>query len=340
MQQTLVPAAAAASNIALCLLLGACGPAELPVAGGTAQAAAPAAPSTKDQAPAEKNAPAEAVARQARGPLSCPPRSVSPPRTADAPVDDVLGVRPGLAYEEAMNAVLCSHELLVAGAENGRGFQLQAPEARSVRQGFSARFAEPRVQKSSKQILQDLQRDAMARGANAAREDLKPGQAKWFVGTMGPPGQERVLSVAREERFAADQSPTVASVAAALLKKYGPPTLDRQAGATLPPLMRWAYDPDGRRVNEGSPLFHRCVGASDPDASIHLAPECGLVVQAMVLPLKSNPELVDRLQVGVVHQSGGFQMIAATERALAQSDRQRRAQEVEQAAKNTKPPSL
>ena len=208
------------------------------------------------------------------------------------------------------------------------------------RQGFSARPAEARVVKSSKQILQEMQRDTIARGGNAIREDLKPGEMKWFVATMGLPGQETVLSVAREERFGADQGQTVANVTAALLKKYGTPTRDQHATATSLPIVRWAYDPLGRLITETSPLYARCTGSSDPNGAVNLTPDCGIVVQAMLIPQKANPELVDRMQVGVVDHAGGWRMINATEQGLGQADQQRRAQEVEKAAKNGKAPSL
>ena len=91
-------------------------------------------------------------------------------RGADQPVDDVLGVRPGLTYEEAMNAVLCSHDLLVAQPATGRGFRLQAAEGRNVRQGFGATFAEARVVKTGKQIVQERQIEDMVRGGNGVRE--------------------------------------------------------------------------------------------------------------------------------------------------------------------------
>lgn len=324
--------ACAAAGVALAVALAACGGADTPAPGPNK----PAAGST----PRDAGAPAEVVAREARGGLSCPARIASPPRAQGGPVDDVLGVRPGLGYDEAMAAVLCTHELLVATPQTGRGFNLKAPDARSVRQGFSAVFAEPRIVKSSKQIMQEMQADAIARSGNAVREDLKPGQAKWFVSTMGLPGQERVLSVAREERFAADQNPTVETVVEALLKKYGTPSRVQPITRGQLPVLRWAYDPTGQLATEGSALFHKCQGTSDPNGSVSLAPDCGIVVQALLVPQRSNPDLVDRLQVGVVDQGGGYGMIVATEQGLDQSDRERRAKEVDKAAKNTKAPSL
>ena len=327
--------AAAAADIgaamALALLAAGCGKSEAPAPIAAAKPAATA--SVQDVS-------AGAVAKQARGDLSCPARIASPVRADVAPVDDVLGVRPGLSYDEAVNAVLCTHELLVASAATDRGFNLKVPDPRSVRQGFSARFAEPRVAKTGRQIVQERTIEAMERGGNAVREDLKPGQVKWFVGTMGLPGRERVLSVAREERFAADQSPTIDTVVAALLKKYGTPTRDPRSTSGQLPVLRWAYDPLGRLVTEASPLQGKCNAASDPNGGIQLSPDCGVVVQAMLVAQKSNPDLVERMQVGVVNQLGGYQAITATEQSLGQLDQQRRADEVTKAAKNGKTPSL
>jgi hypothetical protein len=326
-------AAVAALGLALLLPIAGCSKSDPPAAAAAARPAQPAKP-------ADATVPAKEVARQSRGKLSCPARIDTPARPAAAPVDDVLGVRPGLSYEEAMGTLLCTHELLVASVEAGRGFTLKAAQANTVRQGFAARMAEDRVARSSKQILQDLQRDAMARGANAVREDLQPGQAKWFVGTMGLPGQERVLSVAREERFAVDQSPTLETVTAALLKKYGTPSFGSRPSGSQLPVLRWAYDPQGRPVAEGSALQHRCIGSSDPNGGLNLSPDCGLVVQAMLIPLKSNPALVDRMQVGVVDHAGGYRMITETEQGLGQLDQQRRTMEIDKASKNAKTPTL
>ena len=334
MNQRIHAAASAGACMALAMSIVGCGKSDAPAPGTHANTATTAS-SSRDQ-----GASAEAVAKQARGKLSCPAKIASRSRADSAPVDDVLGVRPGLTYEEAMNAVLCTHELLVATPPFNRGFNLKAADARSVRQGFSATFAEPHVVKSSKQIMEELQLDAIARGGNSVREDLKPGQAKWFVGTMGLPGQERVLSVAREERFAPDQSPTLDTVFAALLKKYGTPTREQRGTSGQLPIVRWAYDPQGALITATSPLYNRCTGASDPNGGVNLTPDCGIVVQAMLVPQKSNPALVERMQVGVVDQAVGYQMIIATEQSLGQADQQRRANEVEKATKNAKAPTL
>jgi hypothetical protein len=202
-------------------------------AGGTAQAA---------QAPKKGEATAEEVADEMRGDLDCPAKVKTAKPAADAGVVDVVGVRPGLTYEEAANLVMCTHDLLVVTAD-GRGFQLPA-NGKDIRQGFSARFAEPRVVKSSEDYMREMSEEMMARSGNAVRQDMKPGQSKWYVGTIGMPGQERVISAAREEWFEEGRSPTVASVEQALIKKYGEPTRSQHWDAGSVALtwatIRWA----------------------------------------------------------------------------------------------------
>ncbi|MGQ0834289.1 MAG: hypothetical protein ACT4O5_05080 [Gammaproteobacteria bacterium] len=196
---------------------------------------------------------AEELAEEARGELDCPAKIKSPRRDPKAPVDDVVGVRPGMTYEEAASIVMCTHDLMVAQADNSRGFQLQT-YGQTLRQGFSARFAEPRAVKTSRDYLREMSEAAAARSGNAVSEDMGPGQSKWYVGTMGLPGQDRVISVAREEWFAEGKNPTIAAVEQALLKKYGTPTKSTSGAAAAKsspgPTTRWrAPSPRPRRFS-------------------------------------------------------------------------------------------
>ncbi len=71
--------------------------------------------------------------------MDCPADIETPARAADAPVDDVVGVRPGMTYEEAANVVLCTDDLMVVTGPITTGFNIQT-YGQTLRQGFTARL--------------------------------------------------------------------------------------------------------------------------------------------------------------------------------------------------------
>lgn len=298
----------------------------------------PKAATAKTRPAGQGAASAEQVAREARADVSCPAKVKIPPRASGAPVDDVLGVRPGLGYDEAMNAVLCTHELMVAQVDTSRGFNIQT-HGQKLRQGFGARSAEPRVEWDAKRAQKEAMESITARSGNAVRPDMRPGLTKWFVGTIGLPGQERVINLARDEWFEAAALPTIDSVEQALVAKYGKPT-KRQNTSSGQRYFTWSYDPGARQITETSPLFNRCSGSAGPDGGVNLSPDCGIVVSAIVFPLRDNPDLAQSMQVGVVDQAGGYALVTATEQGLQQAAQQRRAQETAKAAKSANAPKL
>lgn len=289
---------------------------------------------------------AEDVANEARGKVRCPAKITTPARAKDAPVDDVMGVRPGLTYDEASNIVMCTHDLLVVKADTSRRFNINT-FGQTIRQGFSADFAEPRVHKDARDYMRELNASTIARGSNAVRNNEKPGQSRWYVSTMGLPGDERVISLAREEWFEEGRNPTRDSVEQALIKKYGQPTLvwraEQLANGKLSrngDTFKWIYDTFGRRVSETSPLYHRCDGISSTRGGGSYSPDCGIVVEALVLPVRDNLALARSMTVGVIDQAGGYEALVATEQALQARDAQRRAREVEEASRNAVTPEL
>lgn len=291
-------------------------------------------------APTTGNASTAQVAAEARGDLHCPAevKTANPPGT---PVDDVVGVRPAMSYDDAANVVMCSSPSLVVKPETDRGFQIQT-YGQTIRQGFSARFAEPRVQKTGRDYAREMQQAAMERGLNTARHDMKPGQSKWFVSTMGMPGQENVIGAAREQWFDTDRNPTVDSITQSLIAKYGKPTRNTDASGYEAGYrsLSWAYDPRGRLITETSPLYNTCRGISDPDGGMNLSADCGIVVQAELVRLRSNPALVKFLQVGVVDQAEGYKALADTKQGLLAMDAAHRAKQVRDASKNAQAPQL
>lgn len=308
--------------------------------GGTpADDRATGAPAARAAGPAASAASAKEVAREARGKLRCPPKIATPARASDAPVDDIVGVRPGLTYDEAVAVVQCSHDLLVATPDTGRRFNIDT-FGLPVRQGFNARFAQERVVKSGQDYIREMQDNAMARATNRAIRDVKPGEAKWYVGTIGPPGEERVTNVAREEWFAEGRLPPIETVADALLTKYGAPTEQIWHRSRGQALLRWAFDASGQRIAAGSRLFTACNHPPEPGAGSSFSMECGVVVSAKIVPLRDNPAIAQYLQIGITNQARGYELITGTEQQLRQVDADRREREVQNAAQNAQAPTL
>lgn len=306
--------------------VSACGSSEAP------EASSPTADRPKDSRVA---ATAAEVAADARGKVKCPAR-VSTEARAGLPAHDVVGVRPGLAWHEAMNVVLCTDELLVAQENRSRSFRINT-WGQVVRQGFDAAFAEDRINKTSQEIMAEMQDAALARGTNRRAPDMPGGTSRWYVTTMGLPGEERVVAAARIEAFVQGKAPTLASVRDALVRKYGAPTTASENSSWI---LRWAYDGLDRKITETHPLYHQCHGVSHPDAGVNLAPDCGVVVQAEIRPARDNPLLASTLQVGVVDQARGYESLMATERQLEQAELQRRAAEAAAAAEQADAPTL
>ncbi len=279
---------------------------------------------------------AEEVAKEMRGDVKCPAKETTA-HPAGTPVDDVVGVRPGMPLDEAANFVMCDNPMLVVSEDTSRGFNINT-FGQHIRQGFDAKFAEPRVVKSSQQILQDMQNEAMQRGENAYVAPLKPGQARYFVSSMGLPGQEQVMSVAREEYYPDAKLPTVQSVQQALAGKYGEPTLVQTSSSYT--YLSWEYDPSGAKITQASPLYSACRINVSPDAATSLSSQCGVTVGATITSTAANPGLAQSLAVSSQNGAADMAVLQNTEAALQQGDAARKAKELSDASKNSAQPKL
>ena len=218
-----------------------------------------------------------------------------------------------------------------------RGFQIQS-YGQKLRQGFTARSAKPRDEtpKSSQDYLSEMSEAAANRSGNAVVPDMAPGEVKWYVGTLGLPGADRVIDVAREEWFEAGRNPTLDSVQQALVAKYGRPSRAGDGGTQRQ--LQWSFDPAGQQLEDNA--IGECIGGSSPDGGFSVTPDCGLVVEARIFALQDNPVLAEYFQVGVVDQAGAYRRLEALKAALEQAEQSRRAQQVHDAAKNAAVPQL
>jgi hypothetical protein len=279
---------------------------------------------------------AEQVANEMRGSVRCPARA-SEERPSGSPVDDVVGVRPGMSWDEAANFAMCDNPLMVVTESTSRGYNINT-YGLHVRQGFEARFAEPRVVKTSQQIMKDMQDEAMRRGGNAYVAPLQPGQARYYVSTMGLPGREQVMAVAREEYFPANGLPTLESVKQALIGKYGEPSETNSNGTVT--YLWWEYEPGGAKITSNSPGHASCRVNVSPDAGTTLTDACGLEIGALITGARDNPGLAHSLAVTSQNSAAGYAKLTATEDALKKADEARKAQELSAASKGASAPKI
>src|SRR5215470_7107040 len=279
---------------------------------------------------------AEQVAKEMRGNVRCP-ATASTPTPAGGPVDDVTGVRPGMSWDEAANFVLCDNPLLVATEVTSRGFNINT-YGQHIRQGFEAKFAEARTVKSSKQILRDMEEQAMRRSGNAYVAPLQPGQSRYYVSTMGQSGQEKVVTVAREEYFPQGKLPTVDSVKQALIAKYGEPSQINANGQTT--YFWWEYDPSGGKVSQDSQRHGQCWLTASPDAGTSLSDDCGVQVGALIQGDRENAGLAHSLAVTSQNGTMGLALVNQTESALRQMSDTQKSRQLSEAEKNGTRPKL
>lgn len=274
---------------------------------------------------------AEQVAEEMRGNVKCPAKASSP-RAADAPVDDVVGARPGMTWNEAAMFVMCDHPLMVVTENTSRNYRINTYGLK-LRQGFDGEFAKPRVVKTSRDYLREMSEEAARRSANAVEIRLQPGQSRFYVSTMGLPGQEQVISVAREELYAEGKPPTVESVTQALIAKYGQPSESNDTGALVQ--IWWEYDPAGNKIQQ-----QQCRISAGPDAATSLSTACGITVAAYIQASRTNPGLAHSLAVTSQNGAWGYELLRRTEDALKSADASQKAKELEDASKNAGTPKL
>ena len=274
---------------------------------------------------------AEQVAKEMRGNVKCPAKDANP-RAAGAPIDDVVGVRPGMSWNEAATFVMCDNPMMVVAENTGRNYDIKT-FGQKLRQGFDGRWAEARVVKTSRDYLREMSEAAARRSGNAVEIPLQPGQSRFYVSTMGLPGQEQVISVSREEYYVDGKQPTIESLTKALIAKYGEPSDSNDGGQVVQ--MWWEYDPSGKKIDQG-----QCKMSVSPDAGTSLSTTCGITVGAQIQASNTNQGLAHSLAVTSQNGAWGYELLTKTEATLKSVDASKKAKEIEEASKNAGAPKL
>lgn len=241
-------------------------------------------------------------------PAECPPPAALPPRPAGAAVDDIVGLRPGMGFDEVRDRILCREatpHLETAPLWNvGQNYGLE------TRQLLRAANGEP--------CTGSLAADCDNGGGFTAVRGLTEEIVVLFTGM---PEAERAHAIWRRTRFPTDGYPSVASLVEALSGKYGAPhfqetesgmynTTPRMGSTTL----SWVYDPWNRALpREQAAGFRRdCLNGPKPYFATRHSwnSGCGLTLRAEILPVPGSELRASGLDVVIFHQSA---LMAGTE---------------------------
>jgi hypothetical protein len=308
LRSTFPPVLAAA---ALAVLLAACGKEEPPK---------PAAAPAKTAAAAGK-APKQAAAARPEDML---PKARCPARGGAAlPGPDIVGLKLGMSFDEALEHARCGVPDGVIGFQ-ARWFQQMRTGATTLeKQGFTIQRGD--TSDCDYRKIGDAQKCGLGRRVWDHVDELI------HVATPGLDGRQTVGGIWRHQHWKVGQMPSRESVLKALREKYGPE--GELVGQGRYETLSWRQDSAGRVLTKADRLFNQCHGPNARSGGSHTWREgCGLTITVDLLPPRDNPGLVERLYVGLMHQERLLHYGDAMQAELDRLDAARRKAEIDKAS--------
>jgi len=212
----------------------------------------------------------------------CPPVVSIPARGLGMPVDEVMGVRPGMNARDVEETVKCVSEDYMIAPINYR---------------------------------------SPANGGRKTRRALqvKRGPETMTFAMFGVPGQEQVAGAWREVYFDVGSGPSLMEVEGMFTAQYGPPH-EARVTPTGERVLQWTYAPDGRalrvRPRDGDIAggitymtagftVAACVGNARIDPAMPPAWDgrCGLTIRAEIDPMLSDRARTARWRIVLLDQA-------------------------------------
>lgn len=263
---------------------------------------------------------------------SCPPQLASEPRAEGAPVDDIVGIRPGMGFDDVVRILECRDDVSVV--ETAEKWNLQQTYGFPLRQVVRASNG---AECTGREIAGDMG-SVGRQTCNDGGYRFKPlkGITREFdVVFTGMPGEEKVGALWRRNEYAEGEQPTIDSLAQSLADKYGAPHVtekDRQGRTHL----TWLQDLLGRPISQASADFNTCKSMSfnaSFAASHAWRSNCGLTIKVAIAPVHGNELLAREMNMGLMHQKTFYEAGQTFERDLAAAYETRKQQEAAEAAK-------
>jgi hypothetical protein len=317
-----------------------CGSGDDAAPGGADAAAAPAPTAGAEGATAARaNQAAAAQPAAVTDSRRCPPELTTPDRAEGAPVDDILGVRPGQTFDEVEGILACRDEGY--RVETGSVWTVRNTGGLPTRQLLRASNGTPCSGQDIARSMRSMQGSGECTGGpqGSGLAMIRDATDEVFVAFTGMYGQEVAGGVWRSRDYEADAKPTAESLQQALIAKYGEPSVNETLARNQMPLragdiaMTWVYDLRGRRLNSENPMYRRCNIVNHRFFGSHRwSAECGLVVTAGIRKDPRNNLLADTLTIGIMNQKAFYDGGQAFEAAIAAAVEEQRQQAARDAA--------
>ncbi len=267
--------------------------------------------------------------------ISCPPTLASPELGPNVPVQDIVGIRPGMNFDQVVAILACRGD--VPHIEYAPLFNLAENFGVPTRQLLRASDGVPCTQAEAQRS------PAICEDAAGRLTPLKDFTQELVVVFTGLPGEERAHAVWRHQSFAEGDSPVTNDLLASLAEKYGAPHLDRSGhhfyiakirAGSLP--LYWNYrHPSGAVSNRPTgdmramESYRNCINGPTPwfgtrkswntplfNPQSEWRSGCGLTIRGEVVPAAGNPNRVRELNMVVMNQTTLFRESQAFEAQL------------------------
>ncbi|GGY37074.1 hypothetical protein [Parvularcula lutaonensis] len=245
---------------------------------------------------------------------------------------DIRGLKPGLSYDDAFAAVSCAEG--IARVEDGGAFFRMNTHGFPTRQKLIAsngvactsddavrgRYGQPDYEKGGC--------DNRLRGFSQYFKNVDDVMMLAFTGVEG---EETLRGVWRARYFDAGSRPSYDAMRASLVEKYGEPHFTTHTDAWL----SWVFDARGRPMSQSDPNFITCANGSPMlDGAIGWNAACGVTLAAYLHRSRSDPALIEKLDMGLIDQAGLYEGAEAMQAALDAMHAERQAAEASEASKS------
>jgi hypothetical protein len=220
--------------------------------------------------------------------LNCPSSFDIPVKAADAPVDDLRGLRVGMSLAQTILYFKCKSPDITFNPPARQGQALNLNRAMNMR-GVG-------LQRQNNEDLINSWSGFNFYGHKIQTEfHLRSPQLTYRILAFGDDGKEMVYGVWQEQDFESDK-PAVDKTKADLIAKYGQPSSvedDNSNEITL----EWKYDPNNKKLSKTTEDFRTCRGSGDSWNE-----GCGLTIYAHLYRDFNNNLLARNMTVGVFQQ--------------------------------------